>query len=599
MTTPVDMVAPQDRTRRLDRVTLGCFAAALVLLVWSVALAVWSQLGHADATIDSYPPKYFPGPYPTIVLAVAGGLAVALIVATLIRRVSQWVVVLAALLAVVAAGFLLVRAPGAFADAHTALTSLVRNGHFMTAAAAWTLATLGAVTALVGVGALASEQVFSRRPIAIGATVAVVLSIALTVMAFHLGDDTRFIDSTTAATAATPPVPNIVGEQRFSVKISDQTNRVADEPDYRVAVAGNGFVVSQKHQITAYDSTGHERWHYRRTGPGDVAIWDFQVYDEGKTVIIRLDGSHYDGHTWPLIALDAVTGATLWSATDADLSAAYASPRGMTDPVIPRFLIARGDDHWEAFEPRTAKMLWRNAIPSTCSGDDFDSPIRDTAKWVVAFRLCVIGESISAEVRSVNPRTGKVTAQQQVVEPITPQHGPQYFDILATTASADSVAFLTTMDDPREWPRRLFDAASGATVDLPDVTQVWTADDPAGEFLADLRGPDYDHTPVALYGPNGKERCRFPGVSHVGSDRYDADLSTTAILGGQIAIWHYVRIDRPTPQRALQVFDRASCGLVGDIPVQDDSDVSRIFAAPGATLVVRADDSGTYVDGYA
>lgn len=599
MTTPVEMAAPQDRMRRLDGVTLGCLAAALVLLVWSVALAAWIQLGHADATINSYPPKHFPGPYPAIVLAVAGGLALALIVATLIRRASQWVVVLAALLTVVCAGFLLIRAPGAFADAHTAVTSLVLRYQFTAAAAAWTLGTLGAVLALVGVGALAPEQSFRRRSAAVGMAVALVFSTVLTATAFHFGDDNRFVDSITASPISTPPVPSTFGQQRFSVKISDLTNRVAGSRDYRVAVAGAGFVVSHHKQVTAYDSAGHERWHYRRTGPGDVAIWDFHVYDEGKTVIIRLSGDHYGGYTWPLVALDAVTGTTLWSATDADLSAAYDSPQGMTDPAIPRFLIARGDNYWQAYDPRTSKSLWRLTIPSTCSGSAFDFPIVDTAAWVVAFRRCRIDETVSVEVRALDPRTGEVTTQQQVVDPIIPQHGARNFSIHGTAAGTAGVAFTTTMDDPRNWPIRLFDAATGAVIDLPDVTQVWTSDDPEGEFLADLPDPVYENTPVALYGPDGRERCRFPGVSHVGSDDYDAHLSTTAILNGQIVIAHFAYTDKSTFHRALQVFDRASCALVGDIPIEEDSDACGMLAAPGAVLILRADDTGTYVDGYA
>lgn len=46
------------------------------------------------------------------------------------------------------------------------------------------------------------------------------------------------------------------------------------------------------------------------------------------------------------------------------------------------------------------------------------------------------------------------------------------------------------------------------------------------------------------------------------------------------------------------MFDR-DCRVLAAPPVPDGADITGIVPAPGATLLVRSDESGTYVDGYA
>ena len=48
---------------------------------------------------------------------------------------------------------------------------------------------------------------------------------------------------------------------------------------------------------------------------------------------------------------------------------------------------------------------------------------------------------------------------------------------------------------------------------------------------------------------------------------------------------------------ALVSFDRDTCAQTGSIPIS--SRPAALMAVPGVTLVVRTDDTGTWVDGYA
>jgi hypothetical protein len=61
-----------------------------------------------------------------------------------------------------------------------------------------------------------------------------------------------------------------------------------------------------------------------------------------------------------------------------------------------------------------------------------------------------------------------------------------------------------------------------------------------------------------------------------------------------------VILDRPVvfgTYDALASFDRNTCAETGSIPTS--SRAAALMAAPGVNLVVRTDDSGTWVDGYA
>lgn len=554
-----------------------------MLLISAVALAAWSRFGATQA-------EFNPGGYTMTTLVTAGALVALLALAAVLRRVDRAVPVIAALLTVIGAGYLLLRTPEFSADVRRALTYFLRSDQLTTAAAAWTMATAGAVLTAAGALSLVVRQPPRWTSTAVGSVVAVVLAIALTVTAFHFGDDSRFVDSTTASPTSTPPVPSTFGQQRFSVQISDQTARdmlAGQTSDVQLAVAGTGFVVAHQGRLTAYDSAGHERWHYHRTGPGDIAVSDFRVFDEGRTVILRVGG--------PLVALDATTGVTLWSATDADLSAAYDSPRGLSG--APGFFIARDEHRWVAFDLRTAKPLWSRDTSAACGGKSFPGPMIDAASRVVEFRWCFADQDLTVDLNVIDPQTGESTLHQQVLNTALP---PDWHtgddDIHTTRAGADGVAFAVYR---RQGPptQKLLDARSGQIVDL--TGSVWSSTDAAGEFLVDTRTPGSSDADVALYGPQGTPKCRLPESLSPRDD--SANFGPLSVwLDKQIVIENLVGVgQRQDIERRLQLFDRTSCGLVGEVPTAVGSDDYAMLAAPGAVLVLRADDSGTYVDGYA
>lgn len=121
-------------------------------------------------------------------------------------------------------------------------------------------------------------------------------------------------------------MPADLGERVFSMKVSDRNESdSSDGTDVTVAAAGAGFIAVQDGTLTAYDSAGRPRWHYRRTGPGDLAVQRANVYDGGRTVILLLHADPDRQEPAALVALDAMTGEQLWMSTAPSLVAAFGS----------------------------------------------------------------------------------------------------------------------------------------------------------------------------------------------------------------------------------------------------------------------------------
>jgi hypothetical protein len=151
---------------------------------------------------------------------------------------------------------------------------------------------------------------------------------------------------------------------------------------------------------------------------------------------------------------------------------------------------------------------------------------------------------------------------------VTPAHGTQYFHVRAVRTAATAVAFDASMDSPRRWPTRLFNATSGILTTSPMCHRFGRPTTQKANSWS--RCPDtITGTPLWL--------C---------SDRMAGAVPTP---------WRDESWLRPIRVEPVDNSD----SRVADIPEYADSDVYGMLAAPGVALMVRRDRTGTYVDGYA
>lgn len=158
--------------------------------------------------------------------------------------------------------------------------------------------------------------------------------------------------------------------------------------------------------VTAYDAAGRERWHYRRSDSGAVRIGAVRAFDGGRTLVLAEQPTQGGGPT--LVALDAITGERLWSATDSTMNAAmgYAEAgrwAGCTREN--RYFVACEADTWTGFDARTGRRLWRIPRPLRCEQyfDLFESHGR-----VVAIDACPSPDGEALRMVTVEASTGNV-----------------------------------------------------------------------------------------------------------------------------------------------------------------------------------------------
>lgn len=236
------------------------------------------------------------------------------------------------------------------------------------------------------------------------------------------------------------------------------------------------------------------------------------------------------------------------------------------------------------FDARTGKQTWRESIG--CS-----HTVYTPAQMVC---LNVFGDQVRAAV--VDPATGTRTAD--VEAPIPEAGRPQTWVFLTprlvTSGQGVVMGFwFSTKTNVKPTTQYVYlNTMSGTSVHLQVADPVVTGDDERGELLIGATDNDVV-TAVALHDPQGAARCTFP---------LDAAPATTE---SRVTAWLHDQIvsvvdhgDRDRPEQVLSTFDR-DCHAHTSLPMPANTIISSIVPAAGATVVVRADDMGTFIDGYA
>lgn len=448
------------------------------------------------------------------------------------------------------------------------------------------LAIVGMIAVSVGAGVLVRPHRGRLPRAAIAGCIAgLAFSIALTAVGWRVGDDRWYVDASTAADVPVPAVPAQLGQLRFHLQLSDTSPAVSGAPRVSVLQAGAGFVLwdANADALIAYDSSGGERWHYRRTGPGSVHIGAVRVYDEGRTlVLVTLPTALPKGSKPTLIALDAVTGRQLWSASSDALTAAVGYNRN-GDSRSTQHFVAREAQTWTGFNPRTGQPIWNVPNPLGC---DAYSGNWDTAERLVAVEDCSTDRRLHYRMVTVDPATGHTVLNRAILTmPIDqPSESQRYAtDIRRVGSSGLSV---TVHPPDRQDSTDYVNADTGAAVDMGDAYLRADSDIAGGFFVH-----HYPAQSVTMYGADGLERCEF-------SDDLDPTMGGyndvgAAWLSQQLA---YPIVDSGT-RTALTVADRTDCRIVASLPIPGR--VRDITAAAGVTVVLYTNETGVYLNGYA
>jgi hypothetical protein len=417
----------------------------------------------------------------------------------------------------------------------------------------------------------------------VGAGIALVLGAACTAAAVRAGDDTRYVEATTAAAQAIPPVPDTLGRRRFHLTVANQlpfNEHAAESPEYApVFAAGTGFLVwrSAAGGVFAYDATGRERWHYRRTGPNQVRIVGVHLYERGRTVVLKV-GAGTESDNPVLVGLDAVSGQRLWQSNNAMLDDAF---DGGGDGTPTPFLVARHKSAWLGFDARTGEQIWQITDPLQCGGEQ-DA---DTATRLASIEDCSTGQRREFRLITADPDTGRLLGDRQVLAAaVQPSRAILMVDVKPVSSAGlrlwvgyehgkDTITYLN--------------ATTGDTADIGGawlLVQRRRVGDPLGEASLPAR--------LIRYGPDGRPRCEVPASGRL-SNAHAVDHPGIAWLGKQ-----FVYLAAVHDAAFLQVVDRNTCATVSTLP--DAFDTLDLIEAPGATLVrSQTRDGDITIDGYA
>ena len=351
-------------------------------------------------------------------------------------------------------------------------------------AAVWLLAIGAAVVAVCVTRGLHRPRWFGAAGIAIGLAAALTLSNTQFDDALRKGDDSQYVDATTAPDIGVAPKPAALGQQRF-----DRT--FPYKGAVKIVSAGAGFLVqksfgddSNMPDVVAYDASGHERWHYQRTGPASpdgparMPVMGLGVYADGSVAVLSLLGE--GGRIY--VGLDAVTGAQLWTSTDPTISAAVEASD--FDYTSPHFVV-RDDQRWTAFDPRTGQRTWSIADPVHCPGatvpdgllptfhDQHVYPI-DTPTQIGAVLDCSTRERVDLRLITVNPSSGAVTTDKT----LTALEGVPRGDIQSWAAVAvpGTSAVIVKLFSARR-PLDAYVDATGLRTDFPGPNPLEPVDD--------------------------------------------------------------------------------------------------------------------------
>lgn len=459
------------------------------------------------------------------------------------------------------------------------------------------LAAIGTVAAFGWLLASTSSVVPATRGVVWGVVVGLVLAAGCVVWAKHAGDDRRFIDSTIAGTSSVPTSQlDSAGSRRFSLKVAPGTDKGSQaSPD--LFTTRTGFVVhSYASGITAYDTNGAERWHYRRTGPARVRVQSMRVLDLGTTVVAAVrDGNSLSGST-SLIGLDSDTGQTLWASDDVDLVAAYFERKSGNLRYLLNY--AKDPRTWSLFDSRTGKKVWSiPAVDGECA-----NARADVIDRVVIVTACPDKDSIDERFIAVDASTGHTIWESPKI-PLgkTDPDNSQYTNVYVSRATNDSFFIQTKGLGLKTGSLKYVDLTRATITDfnLPgDAGWDMLSPTAASPYLfvsVNQRQNEQWNRSIELFDTSGQRRCTLSDdVSMIlqGESRPSAYDSLYFPLADQIlaATW-----DKDKTQN-LSLINPSDCSQKHIIPLPN-----RIFdmmEAPGATLILRGSSDGIYVDGY-
>lgn len=446
-----------------------------------------------------------------------------------------------------------------------------------TVAAAVVLSILGAVALGLGRRGVFAEWKPVPRIAICGAGLAVVLVATVTIAAWSAGNDRRFVDASTAGGGGVPPAAPEFGERNFHIRLPDPP---ADAENSRLGVpvkilsAGTLFVLFDKDrgELVAYDFSGSQRWHYRRTGPDALRIFDAHAYDDGRTLVVALANSNA-GPDAPrtFMGLDAVSGEQLWTRSGELLEEAF----GFRYFVSP-YLVARQKDSWTALDPRTGEQIWRVPNPDRC-GDP--GQIDGSLGLLVDVEVCQGDGAISYTLITVDAESGKVVRRQQLqrIEQGNGLIGVQKVE----RAGRDGVVVTMSWDDGRR-VHTYANVVTGQVVEL-DAVYISSDDGSGGDFFTQsVSGV------VRMVGADGIERCTFPfDVSPIGNG------SDVGVVWFPQQLAYINAVDDKT---YVRVADRNTCQILESLPILGEPLTLRV--ARGMTVLLSR-DGGLYLTGYA
>lgn len=567
-------VAPEEKTERvrplLRRVTMVLAGLAAVLLLWAVALGAWSRLAAPrslgeDAWYVSGLHRWgaaLPNGIAISVAAVAVVLAAAIAFSVWRGRrpdtylpggPAAWAAIFALL-------FFAYCSQGLPEFYRTVMNSQPVTSAMPAAVAAWVLSIAGTAATLFAAGAFPRLTRGSVRWLGAGAVIAVVVASVVTVMAVRAGDDERYRDATTAAATDIPAVPADLGRRTFTVALPEAFAANPPAPEFYVAAGGAGFVVYQAGRVTAYGADGKERWHYARTGPGEVAISGMRVFD--NTVVLFLDNA--------LVGLDAVTGEQLWSSTDSRLVYAISQQAGYN--LDAPFVVYRDQVSWVRYDTRTGTPMWTVPAPHPeCGGRD-----ADTRSWLVSVWRCESGGGADIRVLAIDPGNGETRWDSVVL------HGAPDLDAVATPANAVGI-LMQFAGSPGGMS--YVNVVDKSVTPLPQRGSGEPSPGPADDFVFSDRG---DGRHAVRYGADGRPRCTVTD---------DVRGVETAVpgQGNGLAYVSFAGSFVVADRNGLRTFDGSTCAQTAQVPAES---VQGFVPTPGAVLVLRRDDRTLQIDGY-
>ncbi|MFC4126345.1 outer membrane protein assembly factor BamB family protein [Nocardia rhizosphaerae] len=350
-----------------------------------------------------------------------------------------------------------------------------------TAVAAWILVLVGTVLCLGT--ALAPPRVWTveRRPAAIAAGSGVLVCAVVAASALYLGDDSRFVDASTAADAVAPSAPHRLGTER---------SRFTVAADDRVIFGGHGYFVGSSKGVTAYNADGTPRWHHLRPDATEDTVGhntDSMRHFPAENVLL----TYWHRLGWK--AFDTSTGRVLWTESE------FSRDSGRFGRVLPdQFgapFPARGEDGVLArYDARTGQRLWQvTKADSPCSSIPTFA-MTPTAVYLVAH--CP-GDEVVTVVLAMSPATGETLARREIAVPArTPPQVTVVDDAVAITWALGSdepsqlrFGSVRQLESAALTERvHVVAAADGDTISRPAGGQTLVLHEPAANLVREIPG---------------------------------------------------------------------------------------------------------------